>query len=108
MFVVFAYVGGTYFFLSNVFNFAVQCVKEVVSWFVLLMRRKTGRHIGRLYSRALSVSIAKKPGGNESNGGVIEYVDEEEEITDGTVGTEEKKTLLKWEDQSDEETTINN
>lgn len=103
---MFAYVGGTYFFLSNVFNFAVQCVKEVVSWFVSLMRRKTGRHIER-FSRALSVSMSKRSGDNEPNRSVTEQADEEE-ITDDTVGTEERKSLLKWEDQSDEETTINN
>ena len=93
--VVFAYVGGTYFFLSNVFNFAVSCVKEFLAWLFKLMRRKTGRHFGKLYT--FSISLAKR---GENGKDDMEVYEEEEEVggVRSDIRKEERHSLLSAKD----------
>lgn len=73
---MFAFVGGTYFFLSNVLNFFVRCTKYLTAQFVVFMNRKTRPHIDRL--KSYSVSKIKRQGINQDNSYNITDEDEEE------------------------------
>ena len=51
---MFAYVGGTYFFLHGVLNFVARTLKALATMLLKFMGRKTQLHIKRLYEYSVN------------------------------------------------------
>ena len=71
--VVFAYVGGIYFFLSAVANFCVRSLRLLVRIMITFMHRKTHSHIERFKTYSI-----KKKGCQETDQDTNDSEEEEE------------------------------
>lgn len=78
---VFAYVGGTYFFFKAVLNFTVHCVRVLSAWLIKNLKQKTKQNITRIHTLTMSVSQHYRTHTNieESNELLTDKSDDEEE-----------------------------
>ena len=75
---MFAYVGGIYFFLSKVINFAAKASNFITVKFMHYMRKKTHPHIQRIHSYTINL----RTGQRVTDQGTREKRNEVEEIDD--------------------------
>ena len=76
---MFAYVGGTYFFLHGVLNFVARTLKALATMLLKFMGRKTQPHIKKLYEYSVNRKQQKQREVEEDE---LEEEEEEEERRD--------------------------
>ena len=76
---MFAYVGGTYFFLHGVLNFVARTLKALATMLLKFTSRKTQPHIKRLYEYSINRKQQKQKEVEEDE---LEEEEEEEERKD--------------------------
>lgn len=77
---MFAYVGGIYFFLSHIINFAARSINFLTVKFLKYMRHKTRPHIQRIRSYSVNIRTGRRQGTREKTIGVEEGSDNDDNI----------------------------